>query len=120
MTILQTDHAIIDDEQFETCLAGEPDMDRELVELAITQWAESMLDMEKALAGGDEPLWMHAAHRARGLTGTMGFAKAAALWDAAERHTRSIATRTEVLEALEEAFREARVALRERGYELPA
>ncbi|RBP39785.1 Hpt domain-containing protein [Roseimicrobium gellanilyticum] len=113
------DHATIDDELFESCLTGEPELDLELVQLAMTQSEEALAGLKHALRTGSDSDWRQISHRARGSAGTMGFTKAAFLWNVAEFEATTTEARAAAVASLRQAVEEVRAELRMRGYEIP-
>lgn len=115
------DHAVIDDEQFDLCLTGDHDLDLELVQLAMTQSEQALAGLKHALRTENDSDWRQITHRAKGFSGTMGFAKAAFLWNLAESEsaTTTIEARAAMMASLCQAVEEVRVALRTRGYQVP-
>jgi HPt (histidine-containing phosphotransfer) domain-containing protein len=113
------EHAIIDDEQFELCLTGDPELDMELVQLAMTQSEQALAGLKHALHTQNDSDWSQITHRAKGFSGTMGFARAAFLWTLAETEATTTETRAGFMASLRHAVDELRVELRARGYEIP-
>jgi HPt (histidine-containing phosphotransfer) domain-containing protein len=114
-----TDHAVIDNEQFDMCLTGDPELDIELVELAMTQSEQALAGLKHALRTENDSDWRQITHRAKGFSGTMGFAKAAHLWSLAESEATTTEARAALMASLRHAVDEVRVELRTRGYEVP-
>jgi hypothetical protein len=112
-------HAVIDEEQLLLCLTGDQEIDLDLLHLAMSQCDVALAAMENALRAGDDSAWLQATHRARGFTGTMGFARAALLWNIAEFEATTPETRAASMAALRGTVEEVRVELRARGYEIP-
>jgi HPt (histidine-containing phosphotransfer) domain-containing protein len=114
-----TDHAVIDDEQFDMCLTGDPELDMELVELAMTQSEQALSGLKHALRTENDSDWRQITHRAKGFSGTMGFARAAHFWNLAESEAATSEARASLMASLRQAVDEVRVELRMRGYEIP-
>jgi hypothetical protein len=114
-----TNHAVIDDEQFDMCLTGDPELDLELVQLAMTQSEQALAGLKHALRTENASDWGQITHRAKGFSGTMGFAKTAFLWSIAESEATTAEARAALMASLRQAVDEVRVELRMRGYELP-
>lgn len=113
------DHAVIDDEMFTLCLTGDPELDLDLVLLAMTQSEEALAGLKHAWRTGSDADWCTIAHRARGFSGTMGFSRAAFLWNAAEFEASTPEARAASMSVLQEAVEDVRRELRARGYEIP-
>lgn len=113
-----TDHAVIDDEQFDMCLTGDPELDFELVQLAMTQSDQALAGLKHALRTENDSDWRQITHRAKGFSGTMGFARAAHLWSLAESDAPTTEARASLMASLHQAVEEVRAALRTRGYEI--
>lgn len=94
----------VNEAQLRGCLTGEPELDADLVQMAVTQVAETLVKMKTALQDGSDAAWRQAAHRARGSCGTMGFTSIAALFQVAEFEATSQEARNRVLTDLHEAL----------------
>ncbi|MEZ0277028.1 MAG: hypothetical protein ACAH88_19115 [Roseimicrobium sp.] len=114
-----THQAVIDEEQLFLCLTGDQEIDLDLLHLAMSQCDEALAAMENALRASDDATWLQAAHRARGFTGTMGFARAAFLWNIAEFEATTPEARAQSMAALRSSVEEVRAELRARGYAIP-
>jgi signal transduction histidine kinase/CheY-like chemotaxis protein/HPt (histidine-containing phosphotransfer) domain-containing protein len=64
---------LIDFNQFDVCLTGEPEIDGDLIEMALNEADDRLAEMQAALSSGDDDAWRRAAHRGRGSSATLGF-----------------------------------------------
>ena len=114
-----THAAVVDEDQFLQCLTGETEIDQDLLLLSMTQCEEALAAMTQALHSGNDAAWLQATHRARGFCGTMGFARAAHLWNIAEFEAKTPEARSESMTVIRNTVEELRAELRARGYEIP-
>lgn len=95
---------VVNESQLKACLTGEPELDEDLIQMAVKQAEEMLEKMQASLEAGNDAGWRQAAHRARGSCGTMGFSRLAALLQTAEFDATSQEARTRILGELKGAM----------------
>lgn len=105
---------IIDPEQLNECMTGEPEIDRDLMQCAMEEIGNRYIEMTKALANQDYEAWRINAHRSVGTAGTLGFKALSEEFRNAEHHSPTDTERKGVLEKIEALLAKTREALTER------
>ena len=111
--------ASLDEDQLRSCLTGEPEMDADLVAMAVQQIRDMQERLQVALREEADAAWRQAAHRGRGSAATMGFIRVAQLFQRAEFEATSLEARARVLTELREAVEQLAGALRSRQFSIP-
>mgnify|MGYP002860148970 CR=1 FL=1 len=97
---------VLDEPQMQECLTGDADMDKDLVQMAVSQVEEMIGKMRLALDEGHEANWKQAAHRARGSSGTIGFRRLAALLEEAENEADTREKQSTLLKRIQDSHDE--------------
>lgn len=102
---------IIDQQQLNECMTGEPEIDRDLMQCAMNEISSRIQEMKNALAGQDAEAWRINSHRSVGSSGTLGFKALAEEFRNAEHHSPTDSDKQNVLGKIESLFSQTREQL---------
>lgn len=102
---------IIDQQQLNECMTGEPEIDRDLMQCAMEEIGNRFEEMKKALSNQDTESWRANSHRSVGSAGTLGFKALAEAFRNAEHHSPTDSDKQNVLEKIEPLLAQTRQQL---------
>ncbi len=102
---------ILDADQLGECMAGDLELDRELIRDTLDDLAVRRAEMQKAFLDQDDSAWKASAHRAVGTSATLGFVALAAEFRVAEHDDGEKVARNSTLQRIDALLPPTREAL---------
>jgi HPt (histidine-containing phosphotransfer) domain-containing protein len=106
---------IIDQTQLNECMSGDIELDRDLIQVFLTEITSRIADMRQACENDNHEAWRTNAHRSLGASATLGFPALADAFRFAERQISNREERTAWLIGIMPTLDQTRNALHEIG-----
>jgi len=104
---------IINQTQLNECMTGDIELDRDLIQVFLTEITQRIADMRQACENDNQDAWQTNAHRSLGASATLGFRALADAFRIAEHQISNREERTEWLIGIMQTLDQTRNALHE-------